>query len=145
MAGEEKPVRVLAIDYGKSRIGLAVSDELGILAHPRPFVPARPPQRALRRIAALAKSEQVGQLVLGLPLNMDGSEGAAAVRVRAFARELERATGLPVDLEDERLTTVEATARLRDAGVKGRDVRAKIDSASAAVFLQAWLDAREEL
>lgn len=144
MADDERPGRVLAIDYGKSRIGIAVSDELGILAHPRPFVPGRPPQRAIRRIAALARAEGVTHLVLGLPLNMDGSEGPSAARVRTFGEELVRVIGLPLDFEDERLSTVEASALLRAAGVRGPEARGKIDSASAAVFLQTWLDAREE-
>lgn len=130
----------MALDYGLSRIGMAVSDELGLLAHPRPFVPAKPPGRALRLIKAQVVLESVGAVLIGLPLNMDGSEGLSARRARKFAAEVESAVGVRIHLVDERLTTKTAQGLLHAAGHKEKDSRAFIDSASAAVILQGWLD-----
>jgi len=134
--------RFMALDYGLSRIGVAISDELGLLAHPRPFVPAKPPARALRQIKAFVLEEGVSQVLVGLPLNMNGSEGLSARRARKFATEVEQAVGRRVHLVDERLTTVAAQGLLHDAGRKAKDSRAHIDSASAALLLQSWLDGR---
>ncbi len=138
----EAETRIAAVDYGRARIGVAVSDELGFLAHPRPFVPARPPQRALRRLVELFKIEEVGLLLVGLPRNMDGTEGASAARARRFGEELATKSGLEVSWIDERLTTVQAQGRLRQAGVAARHSKDKIDSAAAAIMLQTWLDGR---
>jgi putative Holliday junction resolvase len=132
--------RVAALDYGQARIGVAVSDELGLLAHLRPFVPARPPQRALRLLKELFAQEEVKLVLVGLARNMDGSEGLSARRCRKFALQVGEATGISVELIDERLSTVEAGAKLRDAGQNARGSKGKIDSASAAVILQSWLD-----
>lgn len=135
-------VRVAAVDYGRSRIGLAVADELGFLAHPRPYVPARPPQRALRQLAQLFRNDGIGLVLVGLPRNMDGTEGASAARARQFGEQLASASGVEVEWVDERLTTVEAQGRLRAAGIDGRRSKEKVDSASAAILLQMWLDGR---
>jgi putative Holliday junction resolvase len=134
--------RVAALDYGQARIGLAVSDELGLLAHPRPFVPARPLERALRDLGALFRREGIGHVLLGLPLSLGGKEGLAAGRARKFGQALGAATGVAIEYVDERLTTVTAASRLREAGHDARQARGRIDSASAAVLLQAWLDGR---
>jgi putative Holliday junction resolvase len=139
-AARTPPPRALGLDYGQARIGVAVSDELGLLAHPREFVPAQPPQRALRQLVALVKREEIGQVIVGLPRNMDGSEGLSALKARRFAAELGRALVVPVALVDERLSTVQAGARLRESGRDARASKTRIDSASAAVLLQAWLD-----
>lgn len=140
--GPAEPGRVAAIDYGMARIGLAVADELGLLAHPRPFVAAKPPARALSEILRFVRQERVTQLLVGLPLNMDGSEGIAARRVRKFAQGLEEKVRIPIELVDERLSTVEAQARLHAAGKSEKSSRTLIDSASAAILLQSWLDGR---
>lgn len=139
---ERSPGRAAALDYGRARIGVAVADELGILAHPRPFVSAKPPAKALRLIASQLKAEGVTLVLVGLPRNMDGSEGLSARRARKFAEEIGQACELPVELVDERLTTVSAQGLLREAGRSARDSKSKIDSASAAVMLQSWLDGR---
>lgn len=136
--------RVAALDYGRSRIGIAVADELGLLAHPRDFLPANPPQRALRQIAGLAKAEGLTRILIGLPRNMDGTEGLSARRARKFADEVQAVTGLEIELVDERLSTVQAQALLHASGRDARESRSKIDSASAAILLQAWLDVRRE-
>jgi putative holliday junction resolvase len=134
--------RILALDYGRARIGVAISDELGLLAHPRPFVPALPPNRALRLIKRLAEDEKVRLILLGLPTNMDGSEGRSAALVRKFAADLQKILPLPIEFSDERLSTVQAQGLLGQAGSSVRDSKGKIDSASAAVLLQAFLDVR---
>lgn len=132
----------MALDYGMSRIGVAVADELGLLAHPRPFVPSRPAAGALRAITALTRTEGVTEILVGLPLNMNGSEGMSAKRARSFAQSVETATGLKVHLVDERLSTKGAQGLFREAGRSEKDSRSRIDSASAALLLQTWLDAR---
>jgi len=134
--------RVAALDYGQARIGLAISDELGFLAHPRPFVPARPLERALRELRACLRREGVRHVLLGLPLGLDGSEGLAAGRARKFGQALTEAVGLSIEYVDERLSTVGAAALLREAGHDARGARGRVDSAAAALLLQAWLDGR---
>ena len=136
------PMRILAIDYGSTRIGLALSDPTGTLARPLPFVPAKADPKLARELAALAQKEQAELILLGLPRNMDGSQGEAAAKVRAFAAELEKATSIRVRLIDERLTTVQAGRQLHEAGRDTRQQRGKIDSEAAAVLLQGYLDAR---
>ena len=142
MGSPETTDRVAAIDYGRARIGVAVSDALGMLAHPRDFVAAKPPQRAMRELSKLAKREELVLFLVGLPRNMDGSEGLSARRARKFALELQKTSGLPIEMIDERLSTVEAQSRLHEAGGTAKSSKLKIDSASAAVLLQAWLDGR---
>ncbi len=134
--------RVAAIDWGKARIGVAVSDELGMLAHPRPFVDAKNRRAALETLVQLARDEKLERFVVGLPLDYRGDEGPSARQATDFARALADATGLPVELLDERWTTVEATRALENAGVRRQKKTARIDGAAAAVLLQGWLDAR---
>lgn len=138
---------VIALDYGKARVGLAVTDDLGVLAHPRPVLDASNRKALLAAIASTAKEIGAGRVLVGLPLEMSGGMGPSAERVARFAQAVADATGLDVELVDERLTTVEATRRLREAdGDEGPGGTAKkksrVDSASATVLLQAWLDAR---
>ncbi len=135
-------MRVAAIDLGAVRVGLALSDELGWMAHPRPPLDGRKREALLVRLAELAKEEQLGQFLVGLPVHLDGHEGPEARRARAFAAALGERTGLPVELCDERWTTREASVRLRAGGTNSREGRARIDGAAAAVMLQSWLDAR---
>lgn len=132
----------MALDYGSQRIGMAVSDELGVLAHPREPVPAKPPARALRTIRTIARDEGIVAIVVGLPLHLDGREGVSARRARKFADEVALSTDIEVHMLDERLTTVAAHGLLQDAGKSARQSRALVDSASAAILLQTWLDSR---
>lgn len=136
------PPRTAALDLGAARVGLAVADELGWLAHPRPFLDGKNRRVLLDRLRELAAKERIEHFLVGLPRTLDGKEGAGARRARQFADELARATGCSVELIDERLSTVEAQARLREQGLDSRGSRTRIDSASAAVLLQSWLDAR---
>jgi len=121
---------------------VAVADELGAMAHTRPFLDGRSRKAVLRALVDLAREDRLDRFLVGLPLEMTGEEGPAARRAITFAHELCEAAGLEVELVDERLTTVEASRRLRDGGKSSRSQKALIDGASAAVLLQAWLDAR---
>jgi putative Holliday junction resolvase len=135
--------RTIAIDLGGVRCGVAIDDELGELAHPRPNLPAKDRKALVESLAKMAKDEGATRFVIGLPLEMTGQEGRAAERVRTFAQHLADKSGLAVELVDERLTTVEASAALREAGLDARAQKDKIDGAAAATILQTWLDARK--
>lgn len=133
----------LACDVGSVRVGLARSDPHGLLAVPLPAVRADDPDAVLR---AIAEHEPI-EVLVGLPISLDGTEGAAAQGVRAWAEALQARTSVPVRLCDERLTTVEAQRGLHAAGRTTRSSRSVIDSAAAVILLQADLDAeraREE-
>jgi putative Holliday junction resolvase len=135
-------MRILAIDYGSKRIGLALSDPTGTLARPLPFVPAKADVQLARELAALAKKEEVHLILLGLPRHMDGSIGEAAAQVQAFAALLGQATLIRIQLIDERLSTVQASRQLQEAGRNARQQRGKIDSEAACVLLQGYLDSQ---
>lgn len=134
-------MRAAAVDFGSVRVGLAVADEIGLLAHPRPFLDGRDLKSALKELAALVANEGVDVFVVGLPRRLDGKEGPSARRAREFAGALRKATGVRVILKDEWLTTREAKGRLREQGLDERAQRGRIDSAAAAVLLQSFLDA----
>lgn len=135
-------MRALGIDFGERRIGLAVSDPEGRLAVPLTTFERRDDRRAARRIAAVAREEGVGLLVLGEPRGLDGSRGSAAERVARFGRRLTDATGLPLELVDEALTSREAERRLREAGVDPARDPARVDAVAAQILLQEALDRR---
>jgi putative Holliday junction resolvase len=137
---DEKGARVAALDLGSVRVGLAVSDELGMLAHPRKALPGRDPKALLAALVRLAREENIGLFVVGLPRSLSGVEGPPARRARAFAKKLQAELGCRVELLDERLSTIEAQARLREQGLNEKKSRERIDSAAAAVLLQAWLN-----
>jgi putative Holliday junction resolvase len=138
-------MRILAIDYGSRRIGLALSDPTGTLARPLPFVPAKADAQLARELAALAKKEDVRLILLGLPRHMNGSLGEAAAQVMAFEALLAKATPIPIRLIDERLSTVQAGRQLLEAGRNTRDQRGLIDSEAAAVLLQGYLGSQAPL
>jgi putative Holliday junction resolvase len=133
-------VRTLGVDLGRVRIGLALADEVLRTARPLRVVHRRADDADLAAIAEAAREYEVDRVVLGLPLNMDGSEGPAARHARGFAPKLAAALGVPVELFDERLSTFEAETRLRDQGFSAKDRRARVDAEAAAVILQGWLD-----
>jgi putative Holliday junction resolvase len=135
---------VLGIDAGERRVGVAMSDELRLLASPVTVLDRRPRGLApvMDRIRDLVRREDVRHMVVGLPLNADGSEGSQARRARDFARVAERVVGIPVTMWDERLSTREAEAILRAQGRNLRRVRARgeLDAVAAAAILQDFLD-----
>jgi len=136
--------RVCALDLGAVRVGVAIDDELGLYAHPRGVLDGRDVQGLLRKLVAFVEREGVGRFLVGLPLDMKGGEGDAARRARILAQRIADATGLEVELLDERLSTVQARRALAASEVHGKKARARIDEVSAATLLQAWLDARRE-
>ena len=135
------PHPALGIDHGEARIGIAATDDFGILAHPVETIDVR---RAdpFSRIAEICRIRGIRTLVVGLPLRMDGSEGTAAEKVRAFAGQLRDAVpGIPLVFEDETLTTTAAAAKLREAGRKAKNQKSVIDQAAAVEILNSWMDA----
>lgn len=132
-------MRIMAIDYGDQRIGLAVSDLLGMLCGEAWTMNEWDMERASKRIAEEAAAREVGTLVLGLPKNMDGSEGVRAEKSREFKAMLERDSGLPVVLWDERLSSIEAHAILHAAGKKEKQHRKTVDAVAASLILEGYL------
>jgi putative holliday junction resolvase len=135
--------RVLALDLGKKRIGLAASDELGVTAQGLPTLARRNKRTDLAAIAALVRERKVTEILIGNPLHMSGDPGRQSEWVREFADALAKHTGLPVRLWDERLTTVEASRVLRASGIGIEKRAAAIDRLSAVILLQSYLDAQE--
>lgn len=132
-------MRIMAIDYGDQRIGLAVSDLLGMLCGEAWTMNEWDMERASKRIAEEAAARKVGTLVLGLPKNMDGSEGVRAEKSREFKAMLERDSGLPVVLWDERRSSIEAHAILHAAGKKEKQHRKTVDAVAASLILEGYL------
>ena len=141
MAAGSGTGRVLAIDWGLRRFGVAVSDPSGLIAQPLTTLTRRPKQRApVAAAAVLAAEHGVTAIVVGLPLTSEGEEGPAAREARAFGDALAARSKLPVHFQDERMTTAHALKSARRAGVKDADSRARIDQMAAVAILQAWLD-----
>ncbi|MBW8876868.1 MAG: Holliday junction resolvase RuvX [Acidobacteria bacterium] len=133
-------MRSLGIDFGEKRIGLAISDPAGRVAVPLATLERRNDRSAVRQIAEIARREGIERLVLGEPVGLDGRRGPAAERVERFGRKLTELTGLPLERVDEALTTVEAAARLRAAGVDPRRQPERLDALAAQILLQDALD-----
>lgn len=132
--------RVLCVDFGTVRIGLAVSDPLGSTAQPLEVVAAG--ETSVETIVDRVKAYEVTEIVVGLPVRTDGTTGPEAEAVQAFARRLEDAAGVPVRLWDERLSSVEAERVMRSAGVDARAQRGSVDKVAAAIVLQSYLESR---
>jgi putative Holliday junction resolvase len=130
--------RIMAVDLGTVRTGVAVSDELGMLAQPWKTLPGG--DAALEAVVSAVGELKPVRVLVGLPRNMDGSYGPAAEGARAFAEQLKSRVPCPVDLWDERLTTVSAQRALRESGRKARDQRGVVDQVAAQFLLQSWLD-----
>lgn len=135
--------KALGIDYGEARVGVACSDDLGMLAHPVETIEVRKVD-VLQRIAELAVERRVEVVVVGMPYRLDGSRGTAAEKVEGFARKVGKALppNIRVETFDERLTTTAAQAKLHAAGRTVKNSRAVIDQAAAVEILQGWLDAQ---
>ena len=141
--------RRLGVDVGKVRVGVALSDPDGILASPLVTVPRDMGAAAdsvpadIAELVRLVTEHEAVQVVVGLPVRLDGSEGIAAIDIRTYAERLARAVGhVPVVLADERMSTVVASRRLAERGVRGKRQRAVVDQAAAVEILQSWLDAQ---
>ena len=133
---------VLGIDFGRSRIGVAISDELRLLAHPLETIPAG--KNAAKRIAEIVREREIDHVVVGLPRNMDGTFGAAASEAQKFVQELRALIPREITTWDERLTTVAAHRALREAGKKTRATRGYVDQVAAQMILQGYLDRQQE-
>ena len=131
--------RIMGIDYGDARTGIAVSDLLCSLVGTTTVIHSRNPEKTVAAICDLVKEKDVGEIVVGLPKNMDGTEGARAELCRAFAQRLEEVTGLPVKLWDERRTTVEAHNILSQHNYHGKKRKDTVDAVAASLILEGYL------
>lgn len=136
-------MRILALDYGEARIGVAISDSLGILAQPLETIATKPGDAAaMSRIAEIVATRDVGQIVIGLPLHMSGRAGPEAERTRAFGEKVKKRTGVPVEYLDERWSSREAERMLDDSGVSRKKQRGRVDPIAASLLLRTWLERR---
>lgn len=140
-------MRIMGLDYGSKTVGVAVSDELFVIAQPEETIfrdRENKLRKTLARIEELIKEYDVGEIVLGLPLNMDDSCGERARKTLEFKEILEKRLGREVKLQDERLTTFEAEEALRKMGVKEKDFKTYVDKVAASYILQDYLNGRKE-
>ncbi|MDD5952349.1 MAG: Holliday junction resolvase RuvX [Oscillospiraceae bacterium] len=135
-------MKIMAVDLGKARTGLAVCDEGELLASPLTVLPSYNQEKLLEQIALLAKEQGTQLLVVGLPLNMDGTKGESAQNALAFAQTLRQRTGLPVEMKDERGTTISAHNYLNTTDTRGKKRKAVVDAVAATIILQDYLDYR---
>jgi len=135
-------MRILAIDHGTKRMGIAISDELGMIAQPLEFIPAEPFADFLARLNEILKEKRVELILVGMPRNMNGSYGPSALKVQEFVAALKVAVTIPIQTLDERLTSVQANRFLTEAELGGRRRKEKVDKSAAAVLLQSYLDGR---
>lgn len=134
--------RVLAVDWGERRVGLAISDPSASLARPLPTLYTRSRKETVAEIVRLIEEEEVGEVVVGLPLNMDGSKGPAAKSAEELAAHLAKRISHPVELWDERLTSVQAKRQAKELGERVGKRKGRIDARAAEILLQSYLDSR---
>ena len=133
-------MRILALDHGTKRIGVALSDELKMIAQPLEFIEAEPFADFLVRLKELIRTKEVELILVGMPRNMDGSYGEAAAKVREFVAVLKETITVPLRLWDERLTSTQANRLLIAGNVRRGDRKEKVDKMAAAILLQSYLD-----
>ena len=133
-------MRILAIDHGTKRMGIALSDELKMLAQPIEFIPAEPFAPFLARLKQLLHEKEVELILVGMPRNMNGSYGPAALKVQDFVATLKNAITVPIKLWDERLTSAQANRFLIEGNVRREKRKEKVDKMAAAILLQSYLD-----
>ncbi|HEX2914014.1 MAG TPA: Holliday junction resolvase RuvX [Chloroflexia bacterium] len=140
-------MRYLCLDPGRKRIGVAVSDETGLIATPLGVINVTSRDQVIKEILRYLEQENAGRLIMGLPLRMNGEEGIESARARDFAAQIARHTTVPIDFMDERLTSVEAERIMQESGGRKRKnarQRIPIDAHAAAIILQTYLDAERE-
>ncbi len=137
-------MRMLALDHGTVRIGVAVSDELKMIAQPLEFIPAEPFAKFLDRLKEILREKEVESILVGMPRNMDGSYGPAALKVQTFVAVLRDALTVPIQTWDERLTSVQANRFLMEGNVRRDKRKEKVDKMAAAILLQSFLDAHSQ-
>ncbi len=133
-------MRVLALDHGTKRVGLAISDELGMIAQPLTFLPAEPIAEFLEDLKKVVAEKNVDSILVGIPRNMDGSYGPAAEKARKFVEQVKGVVSVPIRTWDERLTTVAANRALIEGGMRRDQRKIKVDQTAAAIMLQSYLD-----
>lgn len=133
-------MRILALDHGTKRIGVAVSDEMKMIATPLEYIPAEPFAGFLARLKEIIREKEVELIIIGMPRNMDGSYGPAALKVQEFSAVLKDAIAIPIKALDERLTTVQAQKFLIQGNVRRDKRKEKVDKTAAAILLQSYLD-----
>ena len=134
-------LRILALDHGTKRIGVAISDELKMLAHPMEFILAESMPAFVERLKAILAEKPCELILVGMPRNMDGSFGPAAEKVREFIAKLQPQVTLPIKTWDERLTSTQANRMMTEGNVRRDQRKLKVDAMAAAVLLQSYLDA----
>ena len=135
-------MRILALDIGEKRVGIAVSDPAERIASPVCVLPADEVRACARSFRMTLEDWEPELLLCGLPLTLAGEEGPQAQRVRAFVEELSKQVGIPIEFADERLSSSQAKRSLREKGLSEKAMRGKVDMIAASLFLQAWLDSR---
>jgi putative holliday junction resolvase len=135
-------MRILALDHGSKRIGVAISDEMAIIAQPLEYIAAQPVADCLQRLKEIVDSRQVGEVLVGMPRNMNGTYGPAAEKAREFVDGLKTVLTVPVKTWDERLTSAQANRALIESGLRRDKRRERVDQTAAAILLQSYLDSR---
>lgn len=137
-------MKIMAVDYGDARTGIAVCDRTEFLASPVGTIEERKFETLVSKVAYMAKQYEVGEIVVGLPLNMNGSKGPRAEKAEIFANALNQATDIPVNMWDERSTTVSAHNILNETDVRGKKRKAVVDTVAATIILEAYLEFRRK-
>jgi putative Holliday junction resolvase len=135
--------RTLALDLGRARIGVAIDDELGSLAHPRGVLDARDRAGTFARLREIIAEEGVDRIIVGLPVRLGGEEGPEATQARSMAQAIADATGVVVEMWDERMTTMAAARALGMSGVSAKAQKRRIDEVAAVMILESWMRARK--
>jgi putative holliday junction resolvase len=135
-------MRIMALDVGDKKIGVAVSDSLLLTAQPRPTLARKNLESDLQRLNALAQEDEVHEIVIGKPIHMDGRDSRQSDKVQRFARQVSKALGLPIVFWDERLTSFAAEQHLEEMGLNWRKRREQVDKIAAMFILQSYLDSR---
>ncbi len=133
-------MRILALDHGTKRIGVAVSDELRVIAQPLEYIAAEPYEDFVARLKTLLQQNEVELILIGLPRNMNGTYGPAALKVQEFIERLKPALSVPLKTWDERLTSAQANRYLIQGNVRRQQRKEKVDKMAAAILLQSYLD-----
>jgi putative Holliday junction resolvase len=133
-------MRILALDHGTRRVGVAMSDELQLIAQPLEYIPPEPFAKFLERLREILRDKEISLILVGMPRNMDGSYGPAALKVQEFVAALKDAVTIPIKTWDERLTTVQAQKFLIEGGVRRKQRKEKVDKTAAAILLQSYLE-----
>lgn len=134
---------ILSVDFGRARTGIAICDKSELLASPVTVINEKYVPALVQKVAALAAERKAERIVVGLPVNMDGSEGESAQNARRFAEDLQQASGLPVDMLDERCTTMEAHQFLNATNTRGKKRKAVVDAVSAVIILENYMSKRK--